>query len=69
MAALPRRGFALKLDAALRAAGVSGAVNAVTPVDPIVSPMCRAADWTCHAVTTADDACFVKLREPERRIS
>ncbi len=53
------------IDRILQAAGFDGAVVSITTVAPIVSPMCRAADWTCFAVRTNTDACFVKLREPD----
>jgi hypothetical protein len=49
----------------LARAGVAGTVRGARLVPPIVSPMCRAADWTCVAVETQDDALFLKLAEPD----
>ena len=54
-----------RVDALVRAAGIGGTVVSVSAIAPIVSPMGRAADWTCLAVRTADQACFVKLREAD----
>ena len=54
-----------RVEAALRDAAIPGRVASVAQVAPIVSPMCRAADWTCLQVRTEADACFVKLREPD----
>ena len=54
-----------RVEAVLQAAGVEGAVVSLSAVAAIASPMCRAVDWTCVAVLTTSDACFVKLREPD----
>jgi hypothetical protein len=50
---------------ALTRAGVPGAVKSARHVPPIVSPMCRGADWTCLVVETDDDALFLKLQEAD----
>jgi hypothetical protein len=56
---------ASRVEAVLRAASIGGPAVSTSRVASIVSPMCRAADWTCLAVHTADDACFIKLRESD----
>ena len=54
-----------RIETVLRAAGIDGALVELSVVTATVSPMCRAADWTCVTVRTVSDACFVKLREPD----
>ena len=54
-----------KAEKALRQAGVTSTITNIEPVAPVISPMCRAADWTCLRVTTGDDGWFIKVREPD----
>jgi hypothetical protein len=42
-----------------------GVISGVEQVAPVISPMCRAADWTCLRVMIDDDGWFIKLREPD----